>query len=324
MRKVYFNKTVIELCTSIQEGLPLVATKYIREIVEGVLAAASTKFRVTLCAFVVMRNHLHILIVVHDPADVSAFMGYLKTELAHAVNSLLGRRKRSVWEPDFDSPVVLTWEKVMERLEYVYLNPARANLSGSIRSYPGVSSFEYAEADTGKRTFTKRVKKISRDAIPVLPKRVLSLRQQEVLASELRSGRGVEYELSVSPWAWLECFPETREADPTVYQKRFLDKFFEAERKVVAEHKFPAPSPDELRMQDPRQRYESKRDGRKMLCMSTCVDLRCAFIDWYRTQAKRAKEALKNFRQGDFTLKPPPGFFLPGGALLAAALFPAL
>ena len=46
--KCYVNNTAIYVTTSVQEGLPLVATSYMTLIIEGLLATAQNKYPVTI------------------------------------------------------------------------------------------------------------------------------------------------------------------------------------------------------------------------------------------------------------------------------------
>ena len=92
------------------------ATPYMRVIIQSILARAYSKYRVTIVAFVVMGNHIHILAVVNAPSDVSKFIEYLKRELSHAVNDLLGRVNRTVWVDGSDGPVIMDSEKALARL----------------------------------------------------------------------------------------------------------------------------------------------------------------------------------------------------------------
>ena len=109
-RKLFVHRTVVEVCFRTEEGLPLPATPYIKVIIESVLARAQSLYPVIICHCLVMANHVHMLVVVDDPACVPAFVGYLKGETAHVVNHLRGRKKRTVWCDGFDSPIILDVE----------------------------------------------------------------------------------------------------------------------------------------------------------------------------------------------------------------------
>ena len=95
--RILLPKSLVLLTTRIENGLPLVCTRYMEFIIWSVFARAQYLYPIRVCAFVVMGNHLHLLVVVENPDAVAAFMDRIKTELGHAVNLLLGRRQRTVW-----------------------------------------------------------------------------------------------------------------------------------------------------------------------------------------------------------------------------------
>jgi hypothetical protein len=108
---------------------------------------------------------VHLLIRVTNPEDVSRFIGYFKSESAHYLNRLLGRRQRSVWIERFDSPAVLDIDKALELFAYCTLNPVKDRLVSHMKDYPGVSS--YLALLNNQRTIP--TKSIPRDKVPALP-----------------------------------------------------------------------------------------------------------------------------------------------------------
>ena len=130
--KILLPKSAVFISTRIQEGLPLVPTCYMQLILQSILARAQSKYKVSVCHFLFMSNHLHMLLVVNNPDEVPAFMDMIKTESAHAINRLLGRRQRTVWCSGYDSPPVLTLEDIILKINYIYTNPQSADLVDTI------------------------------------------------------------------------------------------------------------------------------------------------------------------------------------------------
>ena len=91
--------------------------------------------------FLVEGTHMHLIAVVQNPDDIKGFMERFKTESAHCINRLLGRKKRTVWCEGYDSPLLLTADDVVNTITYIYTNPAKDNLETSIDNYPGLSSW---------------------------------------------------------------------------------------------------------------------------------------------------------------------------------------
>jgi len=317
--KLFINNVPVEICTSIRTGLPFVATPYIELILKGILAAAQTMFPVTICHFIVMANHIHLLIVVQNPNDVPRFMDYFKTESAIAMNKLLGTTGQSFWVDGYDSPSILSAEKFLERMQYLYLNPVEASLVSSMEKYPGISS--YNELLNG--VSIEQYKKISRDEFFELPHGRLSKAYEAELAQGYKDARGLTYELKIEPWAWLQCYGESRNCNPEEAKERFLRRLKTEEERVAASK----PSflgTEKIQNQDIRTPYKSKRNGRKMICLSHCKEQRGRMIGIFKEFTKLARKSYQLRKAGISSAAPPPGFFLPGGMLLANIVFPNL
>ena len=129
------------ITTRIQEGLPLIASPWMKLALAVIFAKAQEQFGVTLCHYIVMANHLHLILVVKCADSIAVFMNYIKTESAHIVNAKLGRRQRSVWCKGYDALPILTLENTIDRIAYLYANPSRADLVNNIDEYPNLSSW---------------------------------------------------------------------------------------------------------------------------------------------------------------------------------------
>lgn len=80
-----------------------------------------------LPAFVVMPDHIHLL-VLPDPEDtISALMQELKQVTAHRINSAR-HRTGTIWQKGFFDRFMRTPKEVSETLEYIHCNPVRKGL----------------------------------------------------------------------------------------------------------------------------------------------------------------------------------------------------
>ncbi len=95
--------------------------------------------RAHLFAFVVMPNHVHILLV---PGWTEKYQRYTLAEImcgikgasAHAINKLLVRRG-AVWEEEYFDHVLRKSEPVESKVAYICENPQRAGLVTSYLDY---------------------------------------------------------------------------------------------------------------------------------------------------------------------------------------------
>ena len=315
--KLFVNNIPYELCTSVQSGLPLVPTEYMKILIQGAMAAAQSLYPVTICHYIVMANHIHFLIVVKDPADVPRFMDYLKTELAHCINRLLGATGRSFWMAGYDSVMILSPEKFVERMIYLYGNPSEVGLVTSIEKFPGLNSFGSLSTE---ETITLH-KKISRNECFRLPEGRLSQQFQKELVQSFLDGKGLTYKLKIEPWAWMQCYTRSKGSNCETILEDFLSRLRKEENSRATKFaKFLGRAA--LISQEIRKQYKSTRSGLKMICLSDCIEQRKHVIGIIKTQISLARKAYQKRKLGDLSALPPPGFFFPGGALIANLVLP--
>ena len=118
-----------------------------------VLAVAAARHRILIHAAVVLSNHYHL--VVTDPyAELPAFLQYLDSLVARAMNASYGRWE-AFWAPGSFSGVALAGpEDVVEKCAYALANPSAAGLVSSGREWPGLWSPPEAVGTTW-RTFQR-------------------------------------------------------------------------------------------------------------------------------------------------------------------------
>jgi REP element-mobilizing transposase RayT len=288
-------------------------------ILWGILARAREQYDVSVCHMIFLGNHLHAILVVKNPEDVSNFMGYVKAESAHAINRLLNRTQRTVWQAGYDSPLLLTPKDVMKYICYLYQNPARANLTESINDYPGVSTWELF--CTG--VLTKVYKRLSRDSIKPLWNPALSINEQKTLVEHYQNEPGSEHEFVLEPNAWMECFPELEgvSADEinTMLRKEIAEeeKRLSRERRAANKYVIGATA---LRRQSMTKEYDPTTHGKRMICICHDRGLRKSCIEFFKDLCEEAYQVFESWKQGDLLKRIPPGMFAPRVPLLVSAL----
>lgn len=309
-RKYFINKSVILVTARTEDGLPFVPNYLMELIIWGILAQAQTLYPVRICSFVFMANHFHLLLVVDDPENIPKFVGYLKAELAHAVNRLCGRRRKTIWCEGYDSPTILTAEDAERYLRYIYLNPAKANLVESIEQYPGVSSWKMLVQ--GKTR--KRCKRVPRDLLRELPSGGLSIREQRDLVAYFEREVKQSCELVLEPFAWLECFQEFSEETVAKYREQLISTVKEEEQRLSSERRRNGRTvvgSTALRRQSMFKEYNPKKFSKKMICICSDIPLRKQFIAHFKHLAHKASRVFQRWKIGDFSLSMPPGMFAP-------------
>ena len=316
--KLYIPGGVHFVTFRTEEGLPFVAAEHVKLILEGILARATERYNVTLCHYLWMGNHVHMILVVHDPEALADFLCFLKTESAHAINRMLGNQRKTVWCAGSDAPVLLTPDSVMERIAYIYANPALADLVDNIGNYPMLSSWEMYST----KQHLKHCPVVCRDQIPTLGPKHLSLRHQQGFAASLREASRHGAKLRIAPNAWKRCFAGLGKESGRDIDDKILSRIRakEAERRLV--RKGPVLGALALQTQDMDVSYSPKKFSRKMICISSDKELRLDFIRWAKELFYQAKLAYAAWKAGNLSLKYPPGLFPPRAPRLANILSP--
>lgn len=88
-----------------------------------------------LMCWVLMPDHVHLLIQVGDNESISQLINRLKTNTARKVNFILGRTAR-FWEKGFHDKAIRSEENIIDVARYIVMNPIRAGLVKSAGMYP--------------------------------------------------------------------------------------------------------------------------------------------------------------------------------------------
>lgn len=283
----------------------------IKQILLSCLAKAQSQHRVTVCHFVVESTHVHMIVVVEDPDDVKEFMRVFKCESAHAVNRLLGRKKRTVWCEGYDSPPLLNPNKAVEKIIYTYSNPSKDNLERDIEAFPGLSSWEHYRS--GKRAF--RASLIPRDAYYPVPEGELELSYYKREARRLTYKRE-KASFVIEPDAWLNAMGVTEPREREQYNKEIVEGLREAEKLSEAtrvEAKKGVVGAKRLALTPIGTPYTPDRKGIKTICLGTKEERR-EFVTFVRELIREAREVLAEWRRGNYTRPYPLGLYPPSMA----------
>ncbi len=88
---------------------------------------AAEKYRVRIHSFVLMTNHIHILLTPCAGSDVSSFMQYLGRHYVPYINHKYGT-SGSIWEGRFKGSLVQQETYFLSVMRYIELNPVRASM----------------------------------------------------------------------------------------------------------------------------------------------------------------------------------------------------
>lgn len=315
--------TTALITTRIQSGLPLVCNPLIELILYSALARSQHLFPLTICHFIVMGNHIHLIVVIKNPDDLIRFMNLFKTETSHAINRLLGRRQISVWCDGYDAQPILTLDDALEKIVYIYTNPQSAGLINSMEEYPGASSWGMFQSGNLK----EKCPHVRRPAVKKLKRFALSLSQATALRDELESGCSRDHFFTLTPDAWLDSFkikdPEERKSLNKDLLQRIRTRESELRETRISEKKL-CLGRERLIAQPMDKPHTPTKFGRRMWCISRDIEKRISFIHSIKLLLSEAKSVRERWKVGDFSVPYPLGLFPPSmpklGNLLPSAL----
>ena len=108
------------------------------------LAEAAMTQHCLVHAYVLMTNHVHLLVTPQKPGAASAMMQRLGRRYVRIVNYRRGR-SGTLWEGRFKANLVDSEHYLLVCHRYIELNPVRAGMRAQPREYPWSSYLYYAE-----------------------------------------------------------------------------------------------------------------------------------------------------------------------------------
>lgn len=103
-------------------------------IFEDYLFLTSKAYELAILAFVLMPNHLHILLRT-PKLNLGPAMNYLLRETSREMNYTTGRINQN-WGGPYHKTLIDTYHYYMNVYKYIYRNPVRARLCDRVEDYP--------------------------------------------------------------------------------------------------------------------------------------------------------------------------------------------
>jgi REP element-mobilizing transposase RayT len=128
-------------CRTLHGRLLLRPSGDLNEIVLGILGRAQRRYAMRICAFTVLSNHLHLLLLPTDAEQLALFMAYLNANLAKEAGRLHGWRER-LWGRRYTLQLVHPSDAAeqVQRLRYVLEQGCKEGLVRSPCDWPGATS----------------------------------------------------------------------------------------------------------------------------------------------------------------------------------------
>ncbi len=101
------------------------------------------EFKLEIISYCIMNNHAHILLYTENINEMSNFMHRVNTEYAKYYNYILGERTGYVFKDRYKSEPIKNEAYLINCINYIHLNPVKANIVKNKEDYPYSSYKEY-------------------------------------------------------------------------------------------------------------------------------------------------------------------------------------
>ncbi|MBX7137464.1 MAG: hypothetical protein K1X83_05720 [Oligoflexia bacterium] len=310
------SKTCYELCFRARQGLPLVAYRLIDLIIGASVARTQRDDKVTLCHDIWNGSHPHMLVVTKDSEQCTRFYGEIQKRITDAVKRLLGLKHLDLWEGTAMVAEIPDLEAAIERIAYLYANPAQDNLEDCIEKFPGFSSwraFRRIEPTLGSES-TEDFPWLRLPSIPEVPDRPLSSYEDLKVTRELRISNRVRHSLIRKPNAWMSCFGISSEKEIAEVNTRIVERVRAKEAEARASRVKKGKGvygAHRLRSQKILQSHTPKKKSRKVFVICSINKLRMELIRDFKEFCAECRECLRRWRAGEYSVEWPPGAFKP-------------
>ena len=315
-RRRITSKKCYELCFRAREGLPLVAYGVMRLLLGSIVARTQRDDKVVLCHDLWNGSHCHMIIVALDSEMCTRFYGEVQKRITDAIKRLLGLKFLDLWEGNPMVAEIADLDAAIDRISYIYANPAQDNLVDQISEFPGFSSWREFKSNTTHlvASTTEEFPWIRLPSIPALESRVLSRGEDARLAKQLRSENKVIHALVRNPNAWMRCFGVRSDAEAVEINSRILQNLElreEAARQKRKTEKRSVLGAERLKSQPIMKPHVPKKKDRKVFLLCSIKELRIKLIEEFKSFCEQCSECFRRWKARDFSGEWPNGAFRP-------------
>lgn len=306
-----------ELCFRARKSLPLPAYKIINKIIEHAVARTQRDDKLYLCHDIWNGSHPHIIVFSKDAYEMTKFYGEVQKKITDCLKRLLGISHLEIWEGRPMVAKILDFDKAVERIVYLYANPAQDDLETCIERFPGLSSVEQFLGSLEKPVAYETSKEVLRLRLPTFP--VLTSftpsYSQARGAIKLLEKRNKEAQLlKRHPNMWMRAFgirdEQVKEINEDILKRlRFRERMLEEIRKREGRSVM---GRDKLMSQAILKPHTPKKKrNKKPFLLSSCNKTRVQELLAFEHFCKECRRCYEQWLLGNFFVTWPPGAFKP-------------
>ncbi|MCI5064364.1 hypothetical protein MRY87_01420 [bacterium] len=316
-RRIEEGKTY-EICFRAKSTLPLVAYGVIELIIQHSVARAQRDEKLYLCHDIWNGSHSHLFVRTKKGDQCVKFYMEVKKKITDCLKALLGLDELSIWEERPMVALVGDLEKAIERVVYLYANPAQDHLVERIEDFPGLSSFrefqEVLEEGSLEATTRQTVPRLRLSNFVRVKSRTLTPEQDLELVNGLWEENEERQELVRYPNMWMKAYGVSDEAEIVEVNREVMRRLREREAEMAEARqaeKRKVMGSKKLRQQAILKKHKPKKKERNIFYLGSCNKLRVEFLEGYERFCERCRECYEKWLKGDFTVEWPTGAFRP-------------
>jgi len=165
LRRRYGLRHLHFITCSCYRRLPLFASAHAKNLFVKILGEVRDRYQFALVGYVVMPNHVHLLISEPAKGTPSSVMQVLKQRVSRRLRPKPRKKTSSqqltlpfrhahdslphFWQPRFYDFNVWSQTKFVEKLHYMHMNPLKRKLVAHPRDWPWSSFSFYAKKESG-------------------------------------------------------------------------------------------------------------------------------------------------------------------------------
>jgi len=142
LRRLVRTAKVFFVTTNLQRGWPQLAPTE-RDLLGGTIDTVRRRRGFRLAGFVVMPDHLHLLVLPASGDTISGIVQELKHSAGRRINAVRGG-KGTFWQKGFFDRFMRTPKELSETLDYMHKNPVRKGLVTTAEQWRWSSASAYA------------------------------------------------------------------------------------------------------------------------------------------------------------------------------------
>ena len=134
------------ITTNIESRRPVFAATETVKLLLQVTAEVRSEARFQLLAFVVMPDHIHLVLATPPNLTPGRVMGLMKGRFSNRYNRATGRRG-SLWQSRYHERALRSERELIAAIEYVHNNPVKAGITSQAESFPWSSANSAYQTD---------------------------------------------------------------------------------------------------------------------------------------------------------------------------------